>query len=256
MYKSSANIINTILWDNEAQTGNELYVGSSTLNPSTVTVGYSNIKGGQAAVYIYPGSVLNWETGMIDAPPLFIQGPEGDRYLDASSPCVDTGNQPSVNWAMHTCWTRKDELPDTGIVDIGFHYGPCIPPTLTIDGYQIPEQTGGTINYELNAGIDKADRKYILLGGVSGTEPGYVLPGGDATLPINWDAFTDYFVLPLINTAIFSNFMGTLDGTGQSTAQFNALPLPGYAGMKMYYAYCLGYPWEFASNPVEIEIVP
>ncbi|MFH1999771.1 MAG: hypothetical protein ABIK28_08825 [Planctomycetota bacterium] len=129
-------------------------------------------------------------------------------------------------------------------------------PSLTVDENQIPEQTGGTINFELTAGIDYANRPYILLGGISGIEPGTPLPGGNTTLPINWDVFTDDLLLPLINTSIFQNFMGTLDTHGLSTAQLNAPPLPGFAGLQMYFAYCLSWPWEFASNSVEIDIVP
>ncbi|MBU0755442.1 MAG: hypothetical protein KJ645_09915, partial [Planctomycetes bacterium] len=35
----------------------------------------------------------------------------------------------------------------------------------------------------------------------------------------------------------------------------NVPPLRCWAGIKMTYAYCLGNPFNFVSNPVEIEIV-
>ncbi|MFH1998768.1 MAG: hypothetical protein ABIK28_03760 [Planctomycetota bacterium] len=118
--------------------------------------------------------------------------------------------------------------------------------------------TGGTVNFLLNAGSSHAGRNYLMLGGVTGTYPGYPLPGGYVTLPLNWDIFTD-LALSLANTVIFPGFLGTMDGNGQSAAQLYwpgpSMP-PGSVGTIIYFAYCLGWPWEFASNPVEIEIVP
>lgn len=127
--------------------------------------------------------------------------------------------------------------------------------SLTVDTDELPE-AGGTVNFFLEAGDDNAYRGYLLLGGVSATVPGTPLPGGKAILPLNWDAFTN-IVIALMNTAIFSNFMGTLDATGQGTAQMNAPALPaGSAGLKMYFAYCLTSPCDFSSNPVAVEVVP
>jgi hypothetical protein len=128
---------------------------------------------------------------------------------------------------------------------------------LFVDGNTIPESTGGVINFSLIAGSGYANRNYFILGSVTGTSPGTSLPGGMATLPLNWDAFTN-LVMSLWNTPIFWNFSGKLDGAGEGTAQLNTLgPLPpGSAGLKMYYAFALSSPYDFASNPVEIEIVP
>jgi hypothetical protein len=50
--------------------------------------------------------------------------------------------------------------------------------------------------------------------------------------------------------------MGILDASGTATAQLNAPPVPGFAGVTMHYAYALNNPWDFVSNPVAIEIVP
>jgi hypothetical protein len=127
---------------------------------------------------------------------------------------------------------------------------------LAVDAYEVSAGTGGTIEFALNAGASKANRNYLLLGSISGTVPGFTLPGGFATLPLNWDGFTDV-VLLLINTPIFSNFLASLDGLGRGTAKLNAPPLPpNFVGLTMYYAYCLGFPWEFVSNPIQIVIVP
>lgn len=127
---------------------------------------------------------------------------------------------------------------------------------LEADLYEIPESTGGTVHFTLDAGVDNANRNYLLLGGLTGTSPGTLLPGGYATLPINWDDFTEYVVLPNLNTPLFMNFLGTLDGNGQALAQLNAPPVPGFAGIIMHYAYCCNNPFDFVSNPLKIEIVP
>ena len=96
---------------------------------------------------------------------------------------------------------------------------------------------------------------YLMLGSVSGTSPGTVLPGG-VTLPLNWDVFTN-LVLDLANTPLFPDFLGTLDGAGRGNAQIFTAPLPpSSAGTTMYFAYALNKPWDFASNAVMVGIVP
>lgn len=127
---------------------------------------------------------------------------------------------------------------------------------LNADFYTTSSATGGVINLSLDAGSKQANRNYLIVGGLSGMEPGTALPGGHATIPVNFDAFTSSVVIPLLNTSLFTNFLGTLNGTGESTAQLNVPPLPGFAGTKMYFAYCCNNPFDFVSNPVQVTIVP
>lgn len=127
---------------------------------------------------------------------------------------------------------------------------------LSVDVNQLSEITGGKANFTLVAGAAKASQNYLLLGGVSGTNPGLPLPGGHA-MSLNWDAFTGV-VIAAINTPLFLDFMGALDMQGNGTAQLNTLgPIPpGFTGTIMYFAYAAaGSPWS-GSNPVTIEIVP
>jgi hypothetical protein len=128
---------------------------------------------------------------------------------------------------------------------------------LEADNDKISESTGGTVQFTLDAGITNANRSYLILGSASGTEPGTPLPGGMATLPLNWDVFTG-LVINLINTPIFYDFMGMLDAAGMAAATFDTLgPLPsGSAGLIFNFAYALNNPWNFVSNPVPIEIIP
>ncbi|MHC4945702.1 MAG: hypothetical protein ACYTG7_22050 [Planctomycetota bacterium] len=128
--------------------------------------------------------------------------------------------------------------------------------SLTADGHLVSESAGGTVNFTLDAGADRAWRNYIILGSFSGTEPGFSLPGGLETLPINWDWFTDV-EMGLLNSAFFSNFLSSLDGSGLSSAQLFIPPLPaGTAGFTMHYAFCLNSPFNFVSNPSEVKIGP
>jgi hypothetical protein len=130
---------------------------------------------------------------------------------------------------------------------------------LTADAATISGREGGIVNFLLDAGAANAGRDYLMLGGVSGTMPGTPLPGGMATLPLNLDYFTDV-VVSMINTAVFANFMDTLDKAGMAKAQLNTVDLAnvsqGCIGVKLYFAYALNNPWDFASNAVSIEIVP
>ncbi|MFH1998640.1 MAG: hypothetical protein ABIK28_03120 [Planctomycetota bacterium] len=59
---------------------------------------------------------------------------------------------------------------------------------LSIDTNQLTAAAGGTILFNLDAGASHASRNYLILGSATGTSPGYPLPGGMATLPLNWDA--------------------------------------------------------------------
>ncbi len=135
-YRSHTVILNSILWDNYALQGRELAIGTGLEydpRPSTVDVNYSDIKGAQANVFIDAGCTLNWGTGNIYVDPCFVTGPLGDYYLSQTdtndpnqtvdSPCVDAGNDQASNVGLyHLYTTRTDEVFDTSIVDMGYHY--------------------------------------------------------------------------------------------------------------------------------------
>jgi hypothetical protein len=64
--------------------------------------------------------------------------------------------------------------------------------------------------------------------------------------------------ITFVNTPIFDQFMGTLDVSGQGSAKFDTLgPIPGTAGLKIFFAFLLGPPpgFDFVSNYVEIEVI-
>jgi hypothetical protein len=130
-------------------------------------------------------------------------------------------------------------------------------PSLWAEAYHLSVSTGGIVDYHLDAGPDFAGQPYLLLGTLSGTVPGIMLPGG-TQVPLNWDAFTT-LVVSLLGTPIFQDFMGTLDPSGTATAAFDTLgPLnPALIGYSAHFAYFTGPPdWGFASNPIAVDFVP
>jgi hypothetical protein len=129
---------------------------------------------------------------------------------------------------------------------------------LSADTDELSARDGGVINFTLKAGDENGMRGYLLLGCVSGTDPGTLLPGGAATLPLNLDYFTDV-VVALMNTSLFMDFMGDLDASGNGAAQMAVEGMgavsQGCIGKTLHFAYALYGPWDCASNAVGIEIV-
>jgi len=116
--RGSISILNSIIWN--------LAQWSQLDGWGEYDVTYSNILDG------YSG------TGNIDADPLFICGLAGCYYLSSiesgqseNSPCIDSGSEDSSNLCfempdgpvcLDTLTNRTDQVEDTGIADMGFHY--------------------------------------------------------------------------------------------------------------------------------------
>ncbi len=94
---SSPSIFDCIIWDN----GDDLYDCSAT---------YCCIEDRDRG----------W--GNIHDDPLFVTGPNGDYYLDRDSPCIDAGSRSADEAGMAKYTTQAKGTPDTGVVDMGFHY--------------------------------------------------------------------------------------------------------------------------------------
>jgi predicted outer membrane repeat protein len=92
---SSMTFVNTILWNNDAPAGPEIWIGEPA-SPSTVTISYSDVDGGKASVLVDQNCIFNWGPGMINANPLFVDAVNGDFHLTCPSPCKDTGDNSYV----------------------------------------------------------------------------------------------------------------------------------------------------------------
>lgn len=128
--------------------------------------------------------------------------------------------------------------------------------SLFADRDDLSSTTGGTMHFKLASDAKNANRYYLLLGSMSGSEPAYPLPGDKALLPLHWDVFTD-FALAWTNTPLMDDFFGTLDGNGEANATLHTGPLPSVAvGETLTFAFTLNRPFDFVSNPRTIDIIP
>jgi len=125
-----------------------------------LTVEYCDVGGGWAG------------TGNIDADPLFVNAPAGDFTLQATSPCIDTGD-PALVTTRRDCFGRPRRLDGALVrserVDMGaFEFGAI---TLAVSGNATP---GGTLTIDtsgnsalvvfLIVGLDAAEIDHKFLG--------------------------------------------------------------------------------------------
>ena len=132
---SSLTITDSLFWNLNENISQQISIRSS-LQPSQVTISYSDIKGNISSIDKDNGCTLTWGNENIDADPQFTMGPNGDYYLSQSSsgqiinsPCVDKGSALSSALGLFEYTTRTDEVNDTGIVDMGYHYPTPSPPS-------------------------------------------------------------------------------------------------------------------------------
>ncbi|MFH2001496.1 MAG: hypothetical protein ABIK28_17570, partial [Planctomycetota bacterium] len=154
----------------------------------------------------------------------------------------------------------EDSLFEGAYDYYGADWGYCFqhPYELDASSYLVPLDTGAAHDLYLQAGPESANLQYLVLGGVTGTTPGYPLPGGQDTLPLNWDIFTD-IVMHNLNSSFFDGFLGTLDNAGCATAHlYIPGPLdPSLAGLKTYFAATWKEMGIFeASNAICLDLIP
>jgi len=250
---SSPVITNTILWGNEASNGGpSIYDNSGDL-----VVDFCDVQGG-------------WIGQNINIDPMFVD-PENENYRlnwvaqgFPPAPPIPPGTSPCINRGTSDGAPTEDiegnTRPNCSLVCMGayeYGYGPDEIHTLDADVIEVSASVGGVVNFDLVADIINAGRGYVLLGGAGGAIPGFSLPGGLAVLPMNWDWFTDFFIVPFYNTTIFQNFVGWIDAYGAGEATMVVPPFTlTVSEVDLYFAFCLRWPWEFVSNPVTVKIVP
>lgn len=246
---AGARISNTILWNNTAVQGPQLSVSNFF---TYVIIDYSDVEGGKDSVYVSTYASLSWGAAMIEEDPALFDPGGGDFRLTQFSPCINRG----TNDDAPTEDFEGDPRPYMGTVDMGAdEFGGTH--SLGADVFTLSAATGGVVNFYLFGGAPSGGRMYLLLASATGMSPGTGLPGGAKILPINWDPLTD-FVLGNLNTPVFQGFWGNLTwGSSTAWAAFDVqMPLPGLAGITLYFAYCMNNPFDFVSNPVQVEIVP
>jgi len=130
-------LTNSIMWGNSGSF--DLYTGA------VVAVAHSCLEDGHAGV------------GNISHDPLLATGPWGDYYLsseaagqDESSPCIDAGSDTAAALGLNELTTRTDCVPDTGVVDMGYHYpaetlGPTIACFLNSSEFRMGDSMLGSV---------------------------------------------------------------------------------------------------------------
>ncbi|MEM7200422.1 MAG: hypothetical protein AAF628_09175 [Planctomycetota bacterium] len=128
---------------------------------------------------------------------------------------------------------------------------------LAADPRRLPLAQGGTIDLRLRVPA-KAGRPYVVLGSISGTVPGFALPlPSRLHIPLNPDLFTESLLAALASPALVG-VAGVLDAAGEARASVPFRARPGLTtGVSLYFASIhLGTGWDFASNPVEVQLTP
>lgn len=110
---------------------------------------------------------------------------------------------------------------------------------------------GGSVTFHVDQGASAANRPFLMVVGLSGSQPGVNVFG--LQIPVNYDVATEV-ALGAINTPTFANFYSTLDASGRGVAQMNlpaGLAVPAQ-GMNLTVAYLMVDQFDFASRPVSV----
>ncbi len=212
-------IVNSVFYNNQAGEGPDLAVGGSAW------LNYTWLGSGGGAIHIYPGGSCVWDDSTLTGDPIFAEGPQGDYYLSqqdagqsVQSPCVDAGD-PTSDIPDGT--TRTDQMPDAGIVDLGYHYRfPAVMVTLT--PYNSPiviPQSGGPFyfNIKVENTTDEAQ---------------------------TFDFWTEIW-LPQFGTVPLISIEGITLPPGSSVNRDISHNVPGFApgGTYTYWGYIGDHPW-------------
>ncbi|MCZ6597392.1 MAG: DUF1028 domain-containing protein [Planctomycetota bacterium] len=120
----------------------------------------------------------------------------------------------------------------------------------------VSASSGGAAPFVLNLGAGAAGDLYVVVGGLSGTSPGFDF-GGGVILPINPDWFTTA-TLELAGGPFLPGTIGFLDAGGRAEAAFAPTPglLAGLVGLHVDWA-AVDYTGPLVvTNPVGFDIAP
>jgi hypothetical protein len=105
---------------------------------------------------------------------------------------------------------------------------------------------------QIDAGVKNAGMRYVMLGSMSGTEPGTLLDDG-ARVPLKSDAYFA-FTQSQPNSAILAHSFGILDANGRATATFT--PDGRFANTTVNHAFVVLGPSKFVSEPQSCQVLP
>ena len=148
-YGNDTTVINCIMWGDTAPQGDEIAlflncvccVTGCICYPSSITVSYSDVQGGETAVYVEPECTLNWGEGNIDTDPCFADASNGDYHMKSQAGRWDPNSE---SWV-------QDNVTSPGI-DTGDPMSPIGPE---------PFPNGGRINMGAYGGTAEASKSYF-----------------------------------------------------------------------------------------------
>jgi predicted outer membrane repeat protein len=136
---SNPIITNCIMWDDKAELGGDeiameyFSVGGAPPSGTAVSVSYSDVEGGAAAVHLDANCTLNWGDGNIDVDPCFVEPGnwdanglwvEGDYHLTMDSVCINAGDPNYIAGPNETDLDGKDRVL-CGRIDMGAYEFHC-----------------------------------------------------------------------------------------------------------------------------------
>jgi len=137
-YNSSPNIRNNTISANSAHNwGGAIHCSNSSPTIENNTIANNSAHQGGGGIDCYKNSsptvvdCIIWGNGddLYDCSatyccndPMFVTGPLGEYYLHPDSPCIDAGSRSASAASLSNRTTQADGTPDTGTVDMGYHY--------------------------------------------------------------------------------------------------------------------------------------
>ena len=209
---SLPTVINSILWGNIGLEGPEIWIGLNS-RPSSLTISYSVVEGGQSEAYVDSACTLDWGDGMIEDDPEFANLADSDYHITWDSSCRNAGSDSAALRLVEDF--EGDRRAAFGAVDVGadeFYY----------HLYIIGTPTPGNLV------------KFKIVGGPS-TRVTLYMSGGIEDLPMS----TDYGDVWITTPAESDWFLGTIPGRGVMT--FSAtVPAVWPPGTEKYFQALVG----------------
>ena len=110
--------------------------------------------------------------------------------------------------------------------------------TLQATPAAVPSTGGFAQDFVLDCGTTHANELYLFAATSFGTSPGFPSPFGPQLVPLNFDPTWTTLSISLLNSAVWTNTFGLLDGNGRTTLPvgFHLPPgLPGLAGTTLHH---------------------
>ncbi|MFO0983486.1 MAG: DUF1028 domain-containing protein [Planctomycetota bacterium] len=126
---------------------------------------------------------------------------------------------------------------------------------LRSDVTQVSASLGDDAHFVLQGSTPFAGRSYLLLLSASGTTPGF--DDGQVHVPLNFDLTLQNSIM-FANVPPLTNTRGALDGNARASAALAPQPgqLDPFVGATLSFAYLTLAPEDFASEPVQVLVVP